>query len=136
VLTHRGLKGANGLIYLHFSPEESFVAAGFYDLPMPTLTRFREGIATEQKEWLKIEKQIEKSGYELMTEDCLKRLPKGFYQEEVEAVEHALRLKNFVLKLTLTPKQFKQASLVPDILDLAKAASPLFEFGWAKLAKK
>jgi uncharacterized protein (TIGR02453 family) len=135
VLSHDGVKGANGLLYLHFSPEESFAAVGFYGLSMADLTRFREHLACHQKKWLQVENNLRQTGYELEQEDHLKRLPRGFVIDEVSAVEHVLRLKNYVTKLPLTAQHFKQPSLLPAVMKLASASAPLLQFGWAGLAR-
>jgi uncharacterized protein (TIGR02453 family) len=129
-LYHNGVKHSDGLLYLHFSPEEMFVAAGFYGMEPDALTKMRQRIAKKQTDWLEVEQSLNKAGFALSEEQSLKRLPKGYDLEKVAAVEKALRLKSHTIHQPLTAKEVGQKNLVGRLGDFADAALPLLEFGW------
>ncbi len=129
-LYHDGLKDSGGLLYLQFSPEEMFVAAGFYGMEPDALTKMRQRIAKKQTDWLEVEQSLSKDGYALSEEQSLKRLPKGFDLEKVAAVEKALRLKSHTIHQPLTAKDLGKKNLISRLGDFAKTALPLLEFGW------
>jgi uncharacterized protein (TIGR02453 family) len=129
-LYHDGVKDSDGLLYLHFSPEEMLVAAGFYGMEPAALTKLRQRIASKQTDWLEVEQALSKAGFELSDEQILKRLPKGFDAEKVEPVERALRLKSHTIRQPLTAKEIGKRNLVSRLGDFAETALPLLEFGW------
>ncbi len=129
-LYHGGVKDSGGPLYLHFSPEEMFVAAGFYGMEPAALKEMRQRIAKKQTEWLAVEETLAKAGYALSEEQTLKRLPKGFAAEKVPAVEKALRLKSYTIHQPLLAKEMGQKNLVSRLADFAETALPLLEFGW------
>lgn len=134
ILTRDGSKSRQGLLYIHLDPAGSFVAGGFY-MPEPEqLMALRRRIAERQSDWLAVEAAMTKAKLAFTTELVAARLPKPFVAEEVAAVADAIRLKSFETQRPLTAAMLARPDLVDRIVQFAKDARPLLEFGWAALA--
>jgi uncharacterized protein (TIGR02453 family) len=135
--THVGasLKGAQqcskyGEIYIHISPEESFLAAGFWMPERPFLHAWRESMIKTPAAFVLIVKSLAKSKLELSDENCLTRLPRGYDSYAESEVAPFLRLSSYVTTRPLTPKQYRSPQLVDLLCDFALANKPLLEYGW------
>ena len=132
VLTPNGKKGAPGLLYIHFDPQHSFAAAGFFRVEPPTLQKLRKGLVADPAGWTKVEKALAKSGLALAVDEPLTRLPKGFEMAPGPVVE-TLNLKSWIVRRELPKARLAEAKLVDDIAAFASDARPLLDFGWAAL---
>lgn len=136
--THVGasLKGGQkqskyGEIYIHISPEESFLAAGFWMPERSFLRAWRESMINTPVAFLKIVKSLAKSELELSDEGTLTRLPRGFDNYAESELAKFLRLTSFVTTRPLTAKEYRSPQLVELLCEFALANKPLLEYGWS-----
>lgn len=120
----------HGEIYIHVSPEESFLAAGFWMPERPFLQLWRDSIVKNPAAFLKVTKGLAKGKLKLSEEGRLTRLPRGFDQYAGSEITDFLRLTSYVTVQNLTGKDCRSARLVALVSDFALAAKPLLEYGW------
>ena len=135
VLTRDGTKRSQGLVYIQLGPDECFAAAGFYALEPDQLEAFRRHILAQPNRWARVAAALLAGGIELSHDDATVRLPRGFDTASVGELGDTIRLKSFVVRIPLTERQIASSDVTDDIIDLARAAMPLLEFGWAALRK-
>jgi uncharacterized protein (TIGR02453 family) len=100
-----GKKSAHAGYYIHFEPEGTFIAGGMWQPESLILSKIRQEIDYNSKDFLSIvesKKIIEYFGGMQKT-DILKTMPKG-YDVSLKYSEY-LRLKSFVLVKNYTQKQ-------------------------------
>ncbi len=119
-----------GEIYIHVSPEESFLAAGFWMPERPFLHAWRESITKAPAAFLRVVKSLAKSKLELSDENCLTRLPRGYDNYAESEVAPFLRLTSYVTTRPLAAKDYRSPRLVDLLCDFALANKPLLEYGW------
>ncbi len=119
-----------GEVYIHISPAESFVAAGFWMPERPFLQIWRESIADKPAAFLRIVKALVKKGLTLSNESSLKRLPRGFDRFAEDEISEFLKLTSYVVSRKVTAAECKSAAMVDLVRDFALAAKPLLEYGW------
>jgi uncharacterized protein (DUF2461 family) len=73
------------------------------------------------------------AGCELMLEDALVRLPRGFEHAAASDVAHLLKLRNLVLRRPIPAAELASPCLVDSIAGFAATALPLLRFGWNAL---
>ena len=88
-LPRGGVKGAPGMFYLNFAPDECFAACGFYHPERSVLDAIRKGIATQPDRFRQSVAALTAAGLTLSTDDALKRAPRGY--EYVEDPRHCGR---------------------------------------------
>ena len=133
MMTRQAGTKSPGMLYIHLSPKESFIAAGFHAMEKPDLDAMRSAIADDQSEWLRRQRDLEKSGHPIDRDDSLKRLPRGFDPEQVLPVADALKLRSFFVKRTLTREEVETDALVDLIASFAESSLSLLLFGWAAI---
>ncbi|MEM7109536.1 MAG: DUF2461 domain-containing protein [Bacteroidota bacterium] len=114
--------------YLHISPHECFIAAGFYHPPNEVLKCIRQEIDYEQKKFLSIVNAAsftETYGH-LLAEDALKTAPRG-YSTDHPLIEY-LRLKSYVVIHPITTAEFLATDFVHKVIELYQAAIPFRKF--------
>lgn len=119
----RGLPKAPllGGLYLHVSPEESFIATGAWQPEPAVLSKLRDAIVARPAAW----KTARKVGLD-EDEGALKRAPKGFDPEH--AFIDDLRRKSFTASTMLTTAQATSRDLPKLLLGAEKRMRPLNEF--------
>jgi uncharacterized protein (TIGR02453 family) len=133
-LTRSGAKGDPGVLYFHLSPEECFLAAGFY-MPEPDqLGRLRGAAARAPKGFRAMTARLGKAGLALSEEDSLKRAPRGFESIDDAEIAAAIRLKSMICLRPVSESAIKSPALVDDFCAFAADALPLLKWGWAALA--
>lgn len=130
VLSRDGTKGGFGLLYIHIDPTGSFAAAGFYQPDPKALEALRHAIVDHSDAVLSALSGAFGAGCELMREDALVRLPRGFEHAAGTPVADLLKLRNLVLRRALPVSTVSSPDLVPALIDFAATASPLLRFGW------
>ncbi len=132
VLTRDGTKKSQGLFYIHLGGTGgSFCAMGFYGPEPDDLHALRKRLVAKPEVWQKAARGLTKAGLELMREDALVRMPKGFEQHAGSDVADLLRLRHLVVRKPIPDARLGSPDLVRDLLDTARAGLPLLEFGWA-----
>jgi len=123
-------KGGAGVLYFHLDPAGCFAAAAFYQPDPEVLDCIRERIRVHPDRFLEVEAALAGAGLTLSREDMLTRMPKGFEDLKGAAVEHALRLRSFVVRRPLSARQVGSKGLASAIAGVGADALPLLRFGW------
>jgi uncharacterized protein (TIGR02453 family) len=133
VLTRDGGKGTFGMFYLHIDPTGSFAASGFWQPDQKHLEALR---TTMVEEWARLRAALDAafaSGAELMREDPLARLPRGFeHAAGTEAADY-VRQRHLVVRWPLPAPSLAEPALVGTLAGFAEASKPLLAFGWDAL---
>jgi uncharacterized protein (TIGR02453 family) len=119
VLTRSGRKRDPGLLYLHVAPAESMVAAGFWHPETELLRRLRHAILDDPEAFLAVADGLAAAGSPLSSDEQLSRPPRGF--EAAKGTAHA----------HLSDDEMQSSALVDRIVEFARTALPLLEWGWA-----
>lgn len=128
VLTCSGAKGTDGMLYLHYEPEASFVAAGYYMSEPPVLHAIRTAIASDPKAFLKVVAAMKKKDLVLSNEYSLKRPPKGFEGADAGVMEY-VKYTSFVVSRKLGNSDVLAANYPKVVQAFAKDSLPLVQFG-------
>jgi uncharacterized protein (TIGR02453 family) len=124
-----GVKGKGGL-YMHISPEESFVAAGFWMPERPFLQAWRTAMVADPNVFLRLVKSLDKRDLALSEEDRLSRLPRGFDNQTQSEIAEFLKLTSYVVDRKLQPEEYRSPALIKVVTHFALATKPMLEFGW------
>src|SRR2546428_7088879 len=130
VLTRSGRKRDPGLLYLHVDPGESMVAAGFWHPEPDLLTRLRRAMLADSDGFAAIAERLEASGTPLSSDQRLSRPPRGFDSAKGTAVADYVCWKSFTTHAALSNKDMQSPAVVDRIVEFARAALPLLEWGW------
>ena len=133
VWSRDGVKMSPGVLYFHFDPEGSFVAAGFYVPEPPQVANFRDAQVRRTDEFLAVVAALARHGLTLSREDALKRTPRGFEEYADGPIAEHLKLKSLIVSRPLAVKDLRGPALVAKLADFAADALPLLTFGWAAL---
>ena len=120
----------HGELYIHVSPEESFLAAGFWMPERPFLQAWRESMVNNPAGFLKMVRSLGRSDLRLSDESSLARLPRGYDRYAGSAIAEFLKLTSFVTTRALRQKECRSAELVSVVADFGLATKPLLEYGW------
>ena len=121
---------SHGELYIHVSPDESFLAAGFWMPERLFLQTWRESMVNDPAAFLKMVKSLGKGGLHLSNESALTRLPRGYDRYAASEISEFLKLTSFVTTRALRQKDCRSAELVKSVSDFALAAKPLLDYGW------
>src|SRR6185312_8825423 len=125
-----GARAALGEIYVHVTLGEPFVAAGYWMPERPFLHAWRERMARDPAEYMKLLKQLSRNGMQCLDEHSLKRLPKGFESQGGAPLEKEFKRQVYIVHQRLTERDFSSPEAVKTIARFALAARPLIEYGW------
>ena len=131
VLTRSGSKRDPGLLYLHVAPGESMVAAGFWHPEPALLSRLRRAILHDPDEFLAIKDRLIAAGHPIFSGERLSRPPRGFEGAKDSPVAEYVCWKSFTAHAALSDAETQSPALVDSIVDFARTALPLLEWGWA-----
>ncbi|SOE08547.1 uncharacterized protein (TIGR02453 family) [Hoeflea halophila] len=130
VITRSGTKKDQGLLYFHVSPEECFLAVGFYSMESDELRAFREAIVARKPQFDATLEPLLALGFAFDLENSLKRTPRGFEAITDPALLELLRLRHLTLSRRFTKDRLDGTALLDDLTELAEAAQPFLNFGW------
>ncbi len=133
VLSRDGSKSGFGILYIHIDPERSFTAAGFYQPQPAELEALRHAMLDAPDIVRSALSAAFAAGCELMSEDALVRLPRGFEHGADSPVADLLKLRHLVVQRTIPARDLAKATLVNTLADMAETALPLLRFGWDAL---
>ena len=134
VLTRDGTKKSQGLLYMHVGGTgASFCAVGFYGPEPDDLHALRKRLVAKPDAWAKAALGLKKAKLELMREDALVRMPKGFEEHAGSEIADLLRLRHLVVRKPIPDARLTSPDLVRDLFEVARAGLPLLEFGWAAM---
>jgi uncharacterized protein (TIGR02453 family) len=133
VLTRSGTRRDPGVLYLHVAPGESMVAAGFWHPDPALLAGLRRAILDDPKSFLTIAEGFAAAGSPLSSDERLIRPPRGFEAAKGTPVAEYVCWKSFTGHAALSDAEMQSPELVGRILDFARIALPLLEWGWAAI---
>jgi uncharacterized protein (TIGR02453 family) len=131
VLTRSGRKRDPGLLYLHVAPAESMVAAGFWHPEPGLLARLRRAILDDPEAFLAVADGLAAAGSPVSSDERLSRPPRGFEVAKGTKVAEHVGWKSFTAHAALSDAEMQSPALVDRILQFARIALPLLEWGWA-----
>ena len=124
-------KGGAGVLYFHLAPSGCFAAAAFYMPDPEQLDAIRERIRVHPDKWQAVEAALAGANLPLEDGDPLTRMPKGYEDLKDGPVAASLRKRHFMVRRPVRDAGSKK--LVSTIADVAEAALPLLQFGWAAI---
>jgi len=130
VLSRDGSKGGFGLLYIHIDPAGSFAASGFYQPDPKLLEALRQAMLDAPAALHSALSSAYAAGCELMREDALVRLPRGFEHAAGSDVADLLKLRHLVLRRSIPAALLARPALVETLAEFAQTALPLLRFGW------
>ncbi|TDH39029.1 TIGR02453 family protein [Pseudohoeflea suaedae] len=130
IVTRSGAKKDPGLLYINIAPDNCFVGAGFYRLEGEELRAFREAIIEKPGQFRAAVAPLTQRGHSFIERDMLKRPPRGFEGIEDPETLELLKLKHIALSRPFEPDMLNGRALIDEMVDVARAALPLLEFGW------
>lgn len=130
-LAHNGNHEAPGGLYVHIQPSSSFIAAGFYRIDKPQLLRWRESMARNPKNFESALRTLDRNGLRLSeSEGQLKRMPRGFEDQAQSQLAPYFRRSSFIVSETISDTQVCSPQIIEHMVDCAKRAKPLLQYGW------
>ncbi|HSU32134.1 MAG TPA: DUF2461 domain-containing protein [Bryobacteraceae bacterium] len=126
----RSFRDSAVMLYLHFSPEQSFVAAGVWQPDRALLHAWREAIAKEPQRFEEMAAELERKNMPLSREHSLSAMPRGFQNYSADSFSQWLKLTSFVASRKLERDACTRPGLAEGVVEFALAAKPLFQFGW------
>jgi len=133
VLTRSGGKRDPGLLYLHLEPGESMVGAGFWHPEPLLLTRLRRAILGDPDRFVEIADALMAAGCPVSSDETLTRPPRGFETAKGTPVADYVCWKSFTAHAALTDREMQSPAVVDRIVDFARLALPLLEWGWSAI---
>lgn len=130
ILTRSGTKKENGFVYMRFSNERSYIAAGFYGLESDELRGFRELIVREPDTMAKLIKKLEKQGYRFDLSETMKRNPRGFESVDDPQIQEWIKLKGFTFIEELDNGELGSSILADKLFTLGVKSMDFLNFGW------
>ena len=119
-----------GGLYIHISPQDSFVAAGFWQPERPMLLAWREAVVKNAAKVQKLESSLLKHGLSFSTEGSLSTMPRGFQNYSNQPFAPLLKLTWLAVRRPLESADYSSPSLVDVVVRFALDAKPLLEYGW------
>ncbi len=119
-----------GGVYLHISPDESFVAAGFWEPERSSLLAWREAIIKDPAAFERMHRTLAKHDLDFSSEYVLSTMPRGLAQYADQPIARWLRYKSFVVSRPLKSSEYTSPAFVRTIVDFALASRTLLEYGW------
>ena len=134
-LSYDGGRTTPGGIYIHIQPKQSFLSIAFYRIEKPMLQRWRASMAAHPARFTRVLRALEKKNLRVIPpeddEDSLARMPRGFEAYAASPLAPYFRLRNFCTHVDLEDREVTSPALVTRVLNLARDAKALLEFGWS-----
>src|SRR5450631_4050407 len=97
----RSFRDSSVMLYMHFSPGESLLAAGVWQPERPLLHAWRDEIVRQPKRFEKAIAALTKMDLELVKGHSLSMMPRGFQNYASEPFGPWLKLTSFVVRKDL-----------------------------------
>jgi uncharacterized protein (TIGR02453 family) len=124
-------KAGFGEVYIHISPEVSFLAAGFWMPERPFVNAWRASLDRDPDKFLTVLASLRKHGLEMSNEKPLARLPRGYERHAGKPIEPHLKLISYTVSRTLKPAEYHSPKMLDQVVDFVFKVRPLLEYGWA-----
>ena len=133
-MTRSGAKNDPGVLYFHLSPEGCFAAAGFHHPEPQDLARMRRAIMREPAAYRRMVRALAKADLALSDEDSAKRVSTEFSAIAEPDLLAGVKRKSFVCLRPIKAAQIVKPALVAALLDFARHARPLLDWGWSAIS--
>ena len=130
VLTRDATKKDTGGLYIHISPDNCFLAAGFWHPSGPQLRAFREQMIARDKDFFDLERVLAAKDLVFDTDDKLLRPPNGFKHVEDGELIDRLKYKGFTVTRSLDHETVHSAKLIDTMVALGHDIMPFMQFVW------
>lgn len=135
-LTRSGLKNEQGgLVYLRLDPSGGRLGAGYFGLTAKRMGPIRDLILEDPDRFKTLVENLAKHDLEFGTESSLANMPRGFTEHVDHELAWALRMKNFMVTRPMKRNDWKGDGVVETVVDFAKAATAVLEFGLVSVEK-
>lgn len=135
VLTPSGTKAEKaGLVYVHLDSSGGMIACGFYQLKAADLAPLRDRILDRPVEFASVLKDLSDADLSLSDTDKLVTMPRGYGQYEHHQYADYLKLKSFVVQVSVGKGAWIEGDMVDCIVEYAKNCASLLAFGRAAQA--
>ena len=126
----RSFSDSEGLLYIHLSPEESFLAAGVWQPERTLLQSWRETIVKEPDRFARVQASLTAEGLALSRQYTLTKLPRGFQQYADEPFASSLKITSFVVSRPVERTKAIAPKFARTVIEFALVVKPLLEFAW------
>lgn len=118
-------------MYAHVEPDNSFLAAGFYNPSVSYLRPVRERIAAGLNRFFELLQGMEARNLPVGSmDDTLTDMPKGFSEYRDTPIASHLEWKHHVVRRTYPDGALQTPDFTDEILRMTREALPLLEFVW------
>jgi len=134
-LSYDGGRTTPGGVYVHIEPKRCFMGIAFYRIEKPMLQRWRASMAARPAAFRRVVAALAKKGLAIdgpdADEDSLARMPRGFEHCANADLAPYFRLRSFCIHQEISERDVSSPLVVRRIVQLARDAKPLLDFGWA-----
>jgi len=132
-MTRSGSKNDPGVLYFHLSPDGCFAAAGFHHPEPQDLARMRRAVVRDPAAYRRMVAALAKADLALSTEDAAKRVSAEFAAVGEPDLLVGVKLKSVICVRRIEETQIYGPALVSTMLEFAKDALPLLNWGWSAI---
>ena len=130
LLTPSGTKAeAEGVVYAELNAHGGWAGGGFYQMPTKQLNVLRDHIVMFPDAWLETVETIRARGADLVEDDRLKGMPRGYEQHSEEPIAQWLKFKSLLVRSELPQSAWLDGSIAEKLADVVHACDPLIRFG-------
>jgi uncharacterized protein (TIGR02453 family) len=133
-LSRDGGRRTPGGCYVHVAPRDPFLAVAFYQIEAPLLQRWRQEMVARPRLFAGVVRALERRALVISPpeqwDDALVRMPRDFKAMEASDVAPFFRLRSFVVRRPLEADDLASPALVHRIVEMARDARPLLNYGW------
>jgi uncharacterized protein (TIGR02453 family) len=132
VFDRSGEKDADGVVYVHVEPGNSFLAGGFYQPSVSYLKPVREAMATDPEGFHQMLDTMEERGLAVNSmDDTLTGMPRGFSAYRDNPIASYLKWQHLVTRTHVADEALQTPDLAARVVEVAEACRPLLEYVWA-----
>lgn len=129
MLTPSGDKSErNGFVYIQMDAKGGFAAFGRYNLRPAALGPIRDRILEEPKTFGKILGGLKEDNLDLVRDDTLKSMPRGYSEHDEHEFADELKLKSMMVRLDLPKKAFTSGDVINIVSDTALKCQSFIRF--------
>ena len=133
LMTPDGSKcGDEGVVYLQIDQHGGHMSAGYYNVEPVVLKRIRDKIVERPEEFRKVIEELDEAGFELIRENPLTGMPRGYSQYAKEWFADSLKLKSFLVRTRISDQIWIEGTIVPHLVDHTLKCSSLIRFGQSR----
>lgn len=126
----RSFSDSHCLFYIHFSPQESFLAAGVWQPDKDLLGAWRKAIIDDPARFERMRSALERNKLSFSQEHALSGMPRGFQNYADEPIGPWLKFTSFVTSRPLKTEDCLSPDFVETAVNFAITVKPLLEYAW------